>query len=105
FRPTAEALEFGKTNFGFLAVRVAKNLSAHFGGGTITGSAGDRGEPAIFGKRARWVDYGGPVPNGEVEGSTYSDHPFNPGHPAQPLKSTSSPCQIKLTLIFPILTI
>src|SRR4051794_31677378 len=27
FRPTAESLEFGQTNFGFLAVRVAKNLS------------------------------------------------------------------------------
>jgi hypothetical protein len=81
FRPTAEALEFGKTNFGFLAVRVARNLSAHFGGGTITSSAGDRGEPAVFGKRARWVDYSGPVPNGEVEGITYFDHPSNPDHP------------------------
>src|SRR5262245_59512378 len=30
FRPTAESLEFGQTNFGFLAVRVAKNLSVHF---------------------------------------------------------------------------
>src|SRR5262249_30477273 len=30
FRPTAATLEFGQTNFGFLAVRVAKNLSAYF---------------------------------------------------------------------------
>src|SRR5918993_1393514 len=44
FRPTAETLEFGKTNFGFLAVRVAKHLSAHFGGGTIANSAGADGE-------------------------------------------------------------
>src|SRR5438445_4118501 len=64
FRPAAESLEFGKTNFGFLAVRVAKNLSAHFGGGVITNSQGATGEPAIFGKPARWMDYSGPVPKG-----------------------------------------
>src|SRR5262245_44337027 len=50
FRPFAEQLEFGKTNFGFLAVRVAKAVSAFFGGGTLTNSAGAAGEPAIFGK-------------------------------------------------------
>jgi hypothetical protein len=81
FRPAAEALEFGKTNFGFLAVRVAKNLSAHFGGGEITSSEGAKGEPAIFGKPARWMDYSGPVPRGGSEGLTYFDHPSNPGHP------------------------
>ncbi len=82
FRPTAESLEFGKTNFGFLAVRVARNLSAHFGGGTITNSHGAAGEPAVFGKPAAWVDYSGPVPGGGTEGITYFDHPDNPGHPA-----------------------
>jgi hypothetical protein len=81
FRPTAESLEFGKTNFGVLAVRVAKNLSSHFGGGTITNSDGATGEPSVFGKPARWVDYSGPVPAGGVEGVTYFDHPSNPGHP------------------------
>ena len=34
--PTAETLELQQTNFGLLAVRVAKNLSAYFGGGTLT---------------------------------------------------------------------
>jgi len=87
FRPTADMLEFGKTNFGFLAVRVAKSLSAHFGGGQITGSSREVGEPALFGKRAAWMDYSGPVPvlgvpGGVVEGITYFDHPENPGHPA-----------------------
>lgn len=82
FRPTAETLEFGKTNFGFLAVRVAKNLSAYFGGGQITSSAGARGETAIFAKPARWMDYSGPVPGGGSEGVTYFDHPGNPGYPA-----------------------
>jgi hypothetical protein len=81
FRPAAESLEFGKTNFGFLAVRVAKNLSAHFGGGIITNSDGAVGEPAVFGKPARWVDYSGPVPKGGSEGITYFDHPTNPGFP------------------------
>lgn len=81
FRPQAESLEFGQTNFGFLAVRVAKSLSTHFGGGQITNSEGAKGEPAVFGKPARWMDYSGPVPGGTVEGITYFDHPANPGHP------------------------
>lgn len=86
FRPTADVLEFGKTNFGFLAVRVAKSISAHFGGGQLSDSEGRVGEPAIFGNRARWMDYSGPVTtpaNGDVvsEGITYFDHPSNPSHP------------------------
>ena len=83
FRPVAEQLEFGKTNFGFLAVRVAKHVSAHFGDGTLTNSAGATGEPAIFGKPATWVDYSGPAPKGGREGITYFDHPSNPGHPTK----------------------
>ena len=90
FRPRTGTVNFGKTNFGFLAVRVAKGISGHFGGGTITSSEGGRGEPAIFGKRARWMDYSGRVatsgPDGRravVEGITYFDHPSNPGHPSR----------------------
>jgi hypothetical protein len=87
FRPEAATLEFGQTNFGFLAVRVAKTISAHFGGGALTSSEGLQGEPAIFGKPARWMDYTGQVlvPGGRqatVEGITYFDHPTNPHHPA-----------------------
>ncbi len=81
FRPTAAQLEFGKTNFGFLAVRVVKALSAFFGGGTLTNSDGAVGEPAIFGKPARWCDYSGEQPGGKREGVTYLDHPANPNHP------------------------
>lgn len=81
FRPVAESLEFGQTNFGFLAVRLAKRISAHFGGGHITNSEGAVGEPAIFGKSARWMDYSGPVLKGGEEGITYFDHPSNPGYP------------------------
>lgn len=82
FRPTGDMLEFGKTNFGFLAVRVARSLSAHFGGGLITDSEGRVGEPAIFGNRALWMDYSGPVSDGQNDGITYFDHPSNPGAPA-----------------------
>jgi hypothetical protein len=83
FRPTAQSLEFGQSNFGFLAVRVAKNLSEHFGGGQLTNSARATGEPALFGKPARWVDYSGPVPHGGTEGITYFDHPDNVGSPVR----------------------
>jgi hypothetical protein len=82
FRPRAESLELGQTNFGFLAVRVARNISAHFGGGELTDSEGRRSEPAIFGQPARWMDYSGPVASGGMEGITYFDHPANPRYPA-----------------------
>ena len=88
FQPTAETLEFGKSNFGFLAVRVAKHLSAYFGGGRLTNSEGLITEEVVFGKRARWMDYSGPVPSfgsggllSTDEGITYFDHPSNPGYP------------------------
>jgi hypothetical protein len=82
-RPHAETLEFGQTNFGFLAVRVAKNISAYFGGGQLVNSQGRQGESEIFANTARWVDYSGPVPGGSWEGITYIDHPANPRHPAR----------------------
>jgi len=82
-------VRLGKTNFGFLAVRVAKSLSVHFGGGAITNSDGQRGEAAIFGKQARWMDYSGPVAVGKGDdrkmvaaGVTYFDHPDNPRYPS-----------------------
>lgn len=83
-----ESVQLEQTNFGFLAVRVAKTLSAHFGGGRITDSEGRQGEPEIFGKQARWMDYSGPVAVGRgaerravTEGITYFDHPDNPRYP------------------------
>lgn len=46
------------------------------------------GEEAVFGKRAAWMDYSGPVVVGTdsdrrsvVEGLTFFDHPGNPRHP------------------------
>jgi hypothetical protein len=81
FKPTAATLEFGKTNFGFLAVRVAKAISVFFGGGTLTNSLGKVGEKEIFAQSAEWVDYSGTQPGDHKEGFTFFDHPSNPGHP------------------------
>lgn len=84
-----ESVTLGKTNFGFLAVRVAKSISAHFGGGKLTGSEGGDGEAELFEKPASWMDYSGPVAKGEgirrvsvIEGITFFDHPSNPGYPS-----------------------
>ncbi len=99
FHPTADSIEFQQTNFGFLAVRMARTISEHFGAGRLTNSDGlvgekdSTGKPNIFGKQARWMDYSGPVlpeslqrekptnDNEIVEGITYFDHPNNPGYP------------------------
>jgi len=84
FRPIGDELELEKTNFGFLAVRMAKELSGHFGNGALRDSEGRKGEKAIFSESARWVDYSGPtaaVPDGR-EGIAYFDHPGNPNYPA-----------------------
>lgn len=85
FIPLAESLEFQQTNFGFLAVRVAKTISAHFGGGTITNNLGQSGESNIFAKPAAWVDYSGTVRSvgsqQQVAGITYFNHPNNPNSP------------------------
>lgn len=83
FRATGEPVDLQQTNFGFLGVRMAKELSTHFGRGELRDSEGRRGEQAIFAQRARWVDYSGPtaaVPDGR-EGITCFDHPTNPRYP------------------------
>ena len=82
FRAVAQPVRLGQTNFGFLAVRVAKSISEFFGGGRLTDSEGRQTEAAIFGRQAQWMDYSGPVATGATEGLTYFDHPSNPGHPA-----------------------
>lgn len=90
FRPTADQIEYQQSNFGFFAVRVAKSMTEHFGGGRLTGDSGATGEPDLFGKPNAWMDYSGPVVlNDESErktaweGITYFDHPQNPTYPAK----------------------
>ncbi len=75
-------IELQQTNFGFLAVRMAKTIAAYFGNGRIACSEGRVGEPEIFGQRAAWMDYSGSATPTAVEGITYFDHPANPGYPA-----------------------
>ena len=85
FRATEESVELQRTNFGFLAIRMAKELSGHFGRGGLRDSNGRRGEKEIFGQRAAWMDYSGPtaaVPDGR-EGVVCFDHPDNPRYPTR----------------------
>ena len=81
--PTADSLELGQTNFGLLAVRVAKSISAVFGDGIITGANGQQTEAKLFGQRSAWIDYSGSVDADVVEGITYFDHPSNLGYPSK----------------------
>ncbi|MCS6851848.1 MAG: PmoA family protein, partial [Gemmataceae bacterium] len=86
FTPATEQLPIGKTNFGFLGLRVAASISAQYGGGRLTSSEGGVGEQALFARPARWMDYSGPMvadaSRGMLwEGITWFDHPANPRHP------------------------
>lgn len=75
----------GKTPFGLFAVRMAKTIGVNDGGGMIRNSAGnvnEQGPDGCFWKRARWVDYSGPILAGVNEGITLLDHPSNPNHPS-----------------------
>ncbi len=92
----------GQNPFGIIGVRMAKTIGVADGGGRLLNSEGQRGEPAMFRKPARWVDYSGPItletPAGPSEpsasggesrskgpepfaGITLMDHPSNPSHP------------------------
>ncbi|MDA9857618.1 PmoA family protein [Rubripirellula sp.] len=79
----ADSLELGQTNFGLLAVRVAKSISAVFGDGVITGANGLQTESKLFGKSSPWIDYSGSVKPGVIEGITYFDHPDNQSFPSK----------------------
>lgn len=80
--PVAQKAMIGKTNFGFLAVRVAKTMGVHDGGGQITNSEGKVNEPEVLWQRARWCDYSGQAAPDAIEGIALFDHPENPRHPA-----------------------
>ena len=79
----AESLELGQTNFGLLAVRVAKAISAVFGDGVLTGANRQQTEKNLFGKPSPWIDYSGSIDQGVTEGITYFDHPANPSFPSK----------------------
>ena len=79
--PKADSVTFGKTPFGLVGVRMAKTIGVHDGGGEIRNSEGGLNETNVLWKRARWVDYSGPIKPGATEGITLMDHPSNPNHP------------------------
>lgn len=81
--PLAESLELGQTNFGLLAVRVAKSISAVFGDGVLTGSNGKATEKELFGKSSQWIDYSGSIDTDTIEGITYFDHSSNNSYPSK----------------------
>jgi len=74
-------LKFGDTKEGTLAVRLAETmrLKGKVGQGRIVNSEGLR-DGETWGKRAKWVDYHGPV-DGRTVGVAIFDHPANPRHP------------------------
>jgi hypothetical protein len=77
-----EAVVLGKTPFGLIGVRMAKTIGVNDGGGLIRNSQGAVNETDVLWKRARWVDYSGPMTPSASEGITLMDHPANPNHPA-----------------------
>jgi hypothetical protein len=79
--PAAGPVTLGKTPFGLVGVRMAKTIGVHDGGGTIRNSEGGVDEKQVLWKRAKWVDYSGPITADSVEGVTLMDHPSNPNHP------------------------
>jgi len=74
-------LRFGDTKEGTMAIRLAETmrLKGKVGQGHIVNSEGVR-DGATWGKRAKWVDYHGPV-DGRTVGVAIFDHPSNPRHP------------------------
>lgn len=75
------ALKLGDTKEGTMGIRMAPSLRLQgpVAAGSAVNSEGVTGRD-VWGKRARWVDYYGPV-GGEVVGVSMFDHPSNPRHP------------------------
>ncbi len=59
--PGQEPVTIGQSPFGMIGVRMAKTIGVTDGGGRLLNSEGQLGEPAMFRKPARWVDYSGPI--------------------------------------------
>jgi len=84
FSPTkGKPATFGATGFGLVAVRMAKSIGVHDGGGRILNSEGQINEEQMFRKPARWCDYSGRITH-EADGFggiTLMNHPINPHNP------------------------
>ncbi len=77
--------EFGEVKFGdtkeggILSLRVNPTMNAS-GEGILTNSWGGVNEEEVWGRRAFWCDYSGPI-DGEWWGISVFDHPDNPRYP------------------------
>lgn len=81
---TEGEVTLGDTKEGTFAIRMAESMrnkqpKNQPGLGHLVSSRGDT-DGAVWGKRAEWVDYYGPV-NGKTYGIAILDHPANPRHP------------------------
>lgn len=83
-KPAGPPVVLGKSNFGPVGIRVAKQMGVKDGGGTIVNSDGLVNEAGLMPhRRALWCDYSGTAaPDGAINGVTLMDHPSNPGHPS-----------------------
>ena len=77
-------VELGKTNFGFLGVRVARTMSEQFGGGRLMDAKGSVGESSA---RSASPIHGSTTPGRMLpprqRGSVSWTIPSNPGHPVR----------------------
>jgi hypothetical protein len=67
------SVTLGATPFGMAGVRMARSIGVNDGGGLIRNSEGnvnEQGPNGVFRKRARWVDYSGPIARDVAEGIT-----------------------------------
>ena len=74
---------FGDTKEGTMAIRMAPalRLRGKVAAGEVRNSEGVTGK-AVWGKRARWIDYRGPI-DGATVGIALFDHPKNHGQPCR----------------------
>jgi len=78
---SAGDVKFGDTKEGSMGIRTnpALRVKGSVAKGQAVNSEGVSGK-AVWGKRAKWVDYWGPI-NGNTVGIAIFDHPGNPRHP------------------------
>jgi hypothetical protein len=81
----AKDVVMGDTKEGTMAMRLAESMRVSQpktkppGAGHMVNSEGLQ-DTAVWGKRAKWIDYTGPI-DGKTLGVAIFDHPSNPKHP------------------------
>ncbi|MBN1909309.1 MAG: PmoA family protein [Pirellulales bacterium] len=74
FKATDGPVRFGDTKEGAMGIRMAASIKPDAKkGGRLVDSEGRKGK-AVWGKKAAWVDYSGPV-DGQTVGITMMNHP------------------------------